>query len=329
MSVERPEQRRDEADLTRVAVCGLGGVGSALLELIVDRRLPIRLVAAADSKNSVFGDLDPEAVLAGKREGQLPGDPGDPVVDARPDVLVDAMSCDFETGEPSLSVMLAALESGASVVTANKVPLARCWNKLHAAARASRATIGYAGAAGAALPAVAVARALARADRVSGFRGVLSGTTTFVLEQMMAGRPFAEAVTSARDLRIAEPDPSIDLGGWDTACKAVILANIIWSLDMELPEVSVDGIDESTDVSSAGRTVRLTARARLVSGRCAIEVGPEELGPEDPLAALKGRDKGMVFQGPSIGTVALTGGRSHPRGAAAAVLSDLLEAIRA
>ncbi|MDQ4059244.1 MAG: hypothetical protein M3124_08995 [Actinomycetota bacterium] len=326
MSFE-PERRRNEADLPRVAVCGLGGVGSALLELIVERRWPIRLVAAADSKNSVLGDLDPKAVLEGKREGVLPGDPGDPIVDGRPDVLVDAMSCDFETGEPSLSVMLAALESGASVVTANKVPLARGWNKLHAAVRASGATIGYAAAAGAALPAVAVARALARTDRMSGFRGVLSGTTTFVLQQMTAGRPFAEAVTSARELGIAEPDSTVDLGGWDTACKAVILANTIWSLDMELPDVSVRGIDESTDVSSADGTVRLTARAQLVSDRCVIEVGPEELTPEDPLAALKGRDKGIVFQGPSIGTVALTGGRSHPRGAAAALLSDLLEAV--
>jgi homoserine dehydrogenase len=75
--------------------------------------------------------------------------------------------------------------------------------------------------------------------------------------------------------------------------------------------------------------VCLTARAHLVGDTCAIEVGPEELSPEDPLAALRGRDKGIVFQGDAIGSVALTGGRSHPRGAAAAVLSDLLEAIGA
>jgi homoserine dehydrogenase len=322
-------QRVVEAELPRVAICGLGGVGGALLELIVERRLPIRLVAAADSKNSVFGDLDPEAVRVGKSEGVLPGEHGDPLIDGRPDVLVDVMSCDFETGEPSLSVMLAALESGVSVVTANKVPLARCWNKLHAAARASGVTIGYAAAAGAALPAVAVARTLARAEWLLGFRGVLSGTTTFVLQQMMAGRPFAEAVTSAQELGIAEPDPAMDLGGWDTACKAVILANTIWPFDVELAEVSVAGIDESTNVSSAGGTVCMTARAQLVGDTCPIEVGPEELAPEDPLAALKGRDKGIVFQGHAIGTVALTGGRSHPRGAAAAVLSDLVEATSA
>ena len=315
--------------LPRVAICGLGRVGRALLGLIVERRLPIRLVAAADSRGSVVGDLDPEEVLEGKGRGVLPGQQGDPIVDGRPHVLVDAMPCDFETGEPSLSVMLGALDSGASVVTANKVPLARCWNKLHSAARASGATIGYAAAGGAALPAVAVARALSRTERVLGFKGVLTGTTTFVLEQVIAGRPFVEAVTSAQELGIAEPDPTLDLGGWDTACKAVILANTLWSFDVELAEVSVRGIDESTNVSSAKGRVCLTAQAHLVRDTCVIEVGPEDLALEDPLSALKGRDKGIIFQGNEIGTVVLTGGRSHPRGAAAALLSDLLEAVGA
>ena len=310
----------------RIVVAGLGGVGRALLELIVERALPLRLVGVADSKNSVVGDLDPRAVVAGKERGTLPGEPGDLLIDGRPDVFVDVMSCDFETGEPSLSAMLSALEAGTSVVTANKVPLARGWFKLRAAARASGTTIGYSGAAGAALPAVAVARTLARVEEVSAFRGVLTGTTTFVLQEMAAGMSLADAVRSAQELGIAEPDPTVDIGGWDTACKAVILANTLWELDLDLSDVSVRGIDPSTAVSSTADKVCVVAEARVVGDTCKVEVGPEELGPHDPLSVLQGRDKGIVFEGPAIGMVTLSGGRSHPRGAAAAVLGDLLEA---
>lgn len=311
---------------SRVAVAGVGGVGRALLELIVERALPLRLVGVADSKSSIVGDLDPQAIVAGKEHGMLLGEPGDLLIDGRPDVFVDVMSCDFETGEPSLSTMLGALEAGISVVTANKVPLARAWAKLWAAARASGCTIGYSAAAGAALPAVAVARALARTGEVTAFRGVLTGTTTFVLQKMGAGVAFADAVRMAQELGIAEPDPTVDIGGWDTACKAVILANTLWDLDIDLADVSVRGIDPSTTVSSTAGKVCVVAEARVVGDTCNINVRPEGLRSHDPLGLLQGRDKGLVLEGPAIGTVTLSGGRSHPRGAAAAVLGDLLEA---
>lgn len=310
-----------------MAVAGLGGVGRSLLELIVERDLPLRLVAVADSHNSVVGDLDPRAVVAGKERGVLPGRPGDALADARPDVFVDVMSCSFETGEPSLSAMLGALEAGVPVVTANKVPLARAWRKLHQATFGSGVSIGYSGAAGAALPAVAVARSLARVDDVVGFHGVLTGTTTYVLDEMTSGASFENAVRAAQRLGIAEPDPSVDIGGWDTACKAVILANTLWDLDVELSEVSVRGLDGALQMSSTPGKLRLTARARRDGNACVIDVGPEVLDPDDPLSALKGRDKGIVFEGGAIGAVTVSGGRSHPRGAAAAVLGDVLEAI--
>lgn len=308
----------------RVALAGSGGVGRSLLELIIERGLPVRLVGVSDSKNRVVGELDVRDVLRGKAAGNLPGSSGDLLADGRPDVLIDAMSCEFDSGEPSLSLMLRALDAGISVVTANKVPLARAWTKLHDAALVSGASIGYSAAAGAALPAVAIARSLSRAEEVTGFRGVLTGTTTYVLHEMGEGASFADAVRSAQRLGIAEPDPTVDIGGWDTACKAVILANTVWGSKMELSDVAVQGIDASTDVSSG--KVCVAARARREGASFVVEVGPQIVEPEDPLNALKGRDKGIVFDGPSIGSVFLAGGRSHPRGAAAALLGDLLEA---
>lgn len=314
------------SDRVRVALFGLGGVGRALLELIEERRLPIDVVAAIDSRGAIARTVAPRDLLDMKSSAPLPPeiDAGNVIDACRPDVVVDVTSCDFGTGEPSLGLMLQALGSGVSVATANKSPLARCWRKLWEVASAHGASIGYSGAGGAALPAVAVARSLGRAERVESFVGVLTGTTTFVLDEMARGSSFSDAVGAAQRLGIAEPDPRIDLGGWDTAAKMVIIANTLWESPVSLDDVGVSGVDEDLAVSRED-CVRVLGEA--VRGREGIRlsVEPRVLGLHHPLRHLEQRAKGIVFHGPSIGSVIVTGGRSHPRGAAAAVVGDVLE----
>src|SRR5262245_32965914 len=113
----------------RVALFGLGGVGRAFLEIAGERPDAVRLVAAADSRGALVGDLAPHDVLERKAAGGPVGS-GDPtparlIADAGPDIVVDTVSCDFASGEPSLSILRNALDSGCAAVTANKAPLAR------------------------------------------------------------------------------------------------------------------------------------------------------------------------------------------------------------
>lgn len=312
------------ASESRVAVFGLGGVGKALLELLIERSPSLRLTGVADSRGALAGELDPRHVLEMKRTGPLPTDVDHSEVMeiGDPDVVVDVMACDPKSGEPALSLMLDAFEHGAHVVTANKTPLARSWAEVMEAARRAGRRLGYASAAGAALPAVAVAKTLSRVDRVTSFEGVLTGTTTFVLDEMAGGVAFEDAVQRAQEQGIAEPDPAVDLGGWDTAAKVVILANTLWGTTYSLDDVDVTGLSDDLEAMRDGRTVRLVGRAES-SGNLAV--GPILLAEDHPLAALKGRDKGIVFEGPAIGRVLVAGGRSHPQGAAAAVLGDVVE----
>jgi homoserine dehydrogenase len=302
-------------------------VGRAFLELLAERDLPLAVVGAADSRGGITRDLDPSDLLALKSQGPLPSEvSGGALIDAcEPDVVVDVMSCDFTSGEPSLGVMLDALGKGIDVATANKAPLARYWTKLWESASASGASIGYSGAAGAALPAVAVARSLARVDRVDSFEGVLTGTTTFVLDEMAAGATLADAVRGAQEAGIAEPDPSIDVGGWDTASKVVILANTLWDASLTIDDVAVTGLDENSLAGGVEGKLRLVGEAVRSTDGFTLRVEPRRIEPSHPLDALRGRDKGIVFRGPAIGDVVVTGGRSHPRGAAASVIGDVLE----
>jgi homoserine dehydrogenase len=314
------------SDQIRVALFGLGGVGRAFLELVDERDLPIEIVGAADSTGAIARPVGPDDLLALKGSGPLPAeaDPATVIRSSGPDVVVDVMACDFATGEPSLGTMLQALGAGAAVATANKSPLARYWSKLWETASAHGASIGYAGAAGAALPAVAVARSLARVDRVDSFEGILSGTTTFVLDEMGRGSSFVTAVDAARRAGIAEPDPRIDVGGWDTAAKMVIIANTLWNPPVSLDDVGVTGVDART-VVEAGAPVRMVGRAARKGRSVHLSVEPRRLDPDHPLGPLEGRSKGIVFEGRSVGRVVVSGGHSHPRGAAAAVIGDVLE----
>jgi homoserine dehydrogenase len=316
---------RSDAEHGRIALFGLGGVGRAFLELLAERPRGLRLVAAADSGGALTGELSPSAVLERKAAGALPPGPDTSALirETAPGVIVDLSSCDFHTAEPALTIISAGLASGAAVVTANKAPLARAWDRLGERANGS-GRIGYTAAAGAALPAVAVARALRRSGEVESFDAVLTGTTTFVLDAMSAGASAEDAVRAAQTQGIAEPEPSIDVGGWDTAAKLVILARTLWDCDLGLDQVEVAGIDaaDPDDVRRGG--VRLVGHARRTGDRVEARVGPLRLGADHPLARLRGSDKGVVFHGPVVGDVLVAGGRSHPRAAAAAALGDVL-----
>ncbi|MEX2203927.1 MAG: hypothetical protein WD965_07540 [Actinomycetota bacterium] len=312
----------------RIALFGVGGVGRAFLELIEERATPVVMVCAADSRGAVLGELSAADVAGWKAAGSpdrvVGSTPGELIARAKPDVVVDLTSCDFETAEPSLAILRAGLDAGLPVVTANKSPLARHGAELRARAGGWH-RIGCAAAAGAALPAAAVARALARTDRIDSIEGVLTGTTTFVLDEMRRGVSVHDATKAAQEAGIAEPDPSIDLGGWDTAAKLVVLASIVWEeldLDLDLDGVAVSGI-EAADPSADGLQ-QLVGRAQRRGDEVTARVEPEVLDPRHPLSALRGRDKGVVFRGPAIGEVVVTGGRSHPGGTAAAALGDVL-----
>lgn len=321
---------RPRSERARVVVVGLGGVGVALLELMGERAHEMQLVGVADSKGSLAGKLDPSAILLAKRYGPLPpGVSGVNFLDsAKPDVVVDVTACDFRTTEPALSVILGGFEAGAHVATANKMPLARFWTEIGAAGAARGRRLGYSGATGAALPALAVARSLARMDAVDSIEGILTGTTTFILDELARGEKFKDALLRAQEQGIAEPDPSVDIGGWDTAAKMVILANTIWGTDLTLDSVRVQGLEAGSGLGQTEGRLRLIGRATREGGVVNVDVGPSPLGTEHPLASLRGSEKGVVFRGPTIGHVVVSGGRSSPRGAAAAVLGDVVELVQ-
>jgi homoserine dehydrogenase len=269
----------------RVALFGLGRVGRAFLELLRERTPQVIVVAAVDSRGALVGDLDPDLILRQKRQGLPPSniEGARATRESRADVVVDLTSCEFETGEPARSTIEDGLNAGAHVVTANKAPLARHWHDVHESARASGVGVRYSAACGAALLVIGVASSLRRSDRIDSVEGILTGTAAYVLNEMRLGVAFEDALRRAQQQGIAEPDPDVDMEGWDSAAKLVILANTLWPTEVGLSSVSVTGVAAAR--ANQGDTVtHLLSTAAFDGSSVRAEVRPEKLPPAHPLS---------------------------------------------
>src|SRR5262249_32869405 len=162
-----------------------------------------------------------------------------------------------------LDLIQAALAAGIHVVTVDKGPLAHAFDELQTIARSSGARLGFSGTTGVSIPDEI------SGDRVLEIRGVLNGTTNYILTAMQAGgRSFAAALANAQANGIAERDPSVDIEGWDAAVKTLILAKRLMGAKGMLNEVTRIGIGAETDAliqvgRETGRLVRLVGRARV------------------------------------------------------------------
>ncbi|HET8627629.1 MAG TPA: hypothetical protein VFL91_09430 [Thermomicrobiales bacterium] len=202
-------------------------------------------------------------------------------------------------------------------------------------ARRSGARLRCGAAVAAALPTLDVAEVALAGARIAAFAGVLNGTTNFILDRMAAtGQPYEEALAEAQARGIAEPDPSLDVEGRDTAAKLVILANAIFDDELRFADVAVTGItgvtpSEVAAARAAGGALRLVGRCRWEGGRAVATVRPERLAADDPLAHVGGAEKAIVYQTDTMDRVVVMGGKSDPRGAAAALLRDVINLYRA
>ena len=119
---------------------------------------------------------------------------------------------------------------------------------------------------------------------------------------------FEEALRQAQANGIAEPDPSLDVDGWDTACKILILAKSLIGADVRLPEVSRIGIGPETEsliheARSSGRVVRLIGRARIWQGRVRVSVAPKLVPSDSPFYDVGGTSKAALFRTEGKGEV--------------------------
>jgi homoserine dehydrogenase len=255
----------------RIGLIGWGTMGRALGELVATGPLPVELVRIA--------------VRDPARERATAPPPG---VDIGPvEAILDDQSLDAVVElsggiEQPLAWARATLEAGRSYVSGNKALLATHGGELaETAARTGAAFLGSASVGGG-TPMIETVQHLAASGRIARLRGLLNATTTYILEAMGRGQSYEAALAEAQQAGYAEPDPSFDVEGRDAAQKIAILASLAWGRWLPEHEVATRGI-VGVHVA-AGETQRLVAEAHEHEMR----VGPMQLSPDDPLAAVTG-----------------------------------------
>lgn len=337
------------------ALIGLGNVGRSFLTILESKGeriaaqygLAFRLTCVADSSGVAVqpGGFDPATLRQWKEsggrvsglDGYLPGlTPAEAISgalqEAPLDLLLEASPVNLQTGEPGLGAVRAALRRGAAAVLANKAPLVLAFGELQALAAANHAPLGWSATVCGALPVINIGqRDLVAAD-VRYLAGIFNSTSNFILGEMAAGRAYADALAEAQARGLAETDPSLDVEGWDTANKLVIIANSFLGMQATLADVQVQGITGLTaaDLQAAqadGSTIKLLAQAEQVPGGYRLSVGPKALGGRSFLGQCDGWEMGIEIKSDLYGIMYHKIWEREPLPTAAAMLRDAVNLL--
>lgn len=225
-----------------------------------------------------------------------------------------------------------ALESGASVVTGNKALLAEHGPELYDLAKAKNVDLYYEAAVAGAVPVVYAVRESLAGDSIKAIKGILNGTTNYILDEMTTkGLTFDAVLASAQELGYAEADPTADIEGLDAAAKIAILASLAFHKRVSLADVDVEGITSITaeDIVAAkknGYVIKLVATAAQTDGKVEVRVAPSLVPACHPLASIAGSFNAVVIEAESADRLMFYGRGAGGAPTASAVLSDVVAA---
>ncbi|ANJ27591.1 homoserine dehydrogenase [Agromyces aureus] len=319
----------------RVGLLGAGSVGSQVARLLLEhgdelaQRIGARIELVGIAVRDVDAERDvelPRALLTTDADALILGS----------DIVIELMG----GLEPARTLVLQAIASGADVVTGNKALLATHGPELFAAAEQVGAQLSYEAAVGGAIPILRPLRESLAGDRVERILGIVNGTTNFILDRMdTTGASLEDALATATELGYAEADPTADIGGYDAAQKAAILASIAFHTNVPVEAVHREGITgvSAAQVDSARRAgfvVKLLAICeRLVDAETGEEgvsarVYPALVPREHPLASVRGANNAVFVEASAAGPLMFYGAGAGGVQTASAVLGDLVAIAR-
>jgi len=249
------------------------------------------------------------------------------------DVLVELSPLDPRRGQPAISHVRQALGRGMHVVTANKGPVAFARTSLVALARKKGRLFLHEGAVMDGTPVFNLVERCLPGCRILGFRGTLNSTTNLILSRMEEGLSAGAALREAQALGIAEANPANDLDGWDAVVKGCALAAGLMGATVQPTEVRRRGVRDVTRLQ-VRRALQTESRLRLVvrgerrAGRVRVSVRPEHVPLGDPLVGA-GADNGLLIATDLMGEIGVVERGSTVDQTAYALLSDLLQVVRA
>lgn len=316
----------------RIALIGLGNVGTGVLNLLKDnntvvsarggRAIEVVAVSARSKKDrgvdlSAYEWLD-NPLDAAKRDDI--------------DVIVELMGGD---GDPAYSLVKSALQNGKHVITANKALLAHHGVELAKISEEKNAALLFEAAVAGGIPIIKMLREGLAANQIQRLYGILNGTCNYILTTMEeTGRGFDDVLKEAQALGYAEAEPSLDVDGGDTAHKLSLLASLAYGVAPDLKALSVSGIRSITaeDIQAAdelGYRIKLLGQAeQQADGRLLQTVAPCLVPEKSSLAHVSGVLNAVYTEGNYVGSNFVAGRGAGSQPTASAVVADLIDLAR-
>ena len=337
----------------KLAFIGFGVVGQGLAEILIQKQNQLRdeqgvelsIVAVCDlARGSVYDEngLDAQQLLSLAKEkrglDEYPGgvkglDALQTIRECNADTIVEVTFTDVKTGEPAISHCRAAFESGKNIVTTNKGPVALAYRELQQLAEEQGVRFGFEGAVMSGTPVLNTAMKNLAGCSFGAVKGILNGTTNFMLSEMEQGGNYDDVLKKAQQLGYAEADPTADVEGWDVLAKVVILANVLMGADLKVADVPRTGITGITaeDIAQAtqeGCRWKLIGEVRREGEKVSASVAPQKLPLDDPLTGVGGATNAITFETDLAGPVTIVGAGAGKVETGFALLSDILEIHR-
>ena len=246
------------------------------------------------------------------------------------DTLVELTSTNIETGEPGLTHIKLALENGINVVTGNKGPILLEYKNLKKIADENNVKLGIGCTTGGALPSINVGSFDIAGSDILSIEGILNGTSNYILTEMYENEvDYDEALKKSISFGIAESNYKLDVEGYDTASKILILANVLMDANLSLKDIKIEGINnlkkgDILEEKSKGNKIKLIGKVYIKDEIVRAYVKPEILNSEHPLYFVDNKNKGVCYSTDTLGDISIIGGASGTLNAAAAILRDII-----
>ena len=338
----------------KLAFIGYVTVGQGLTEILLEKKDMLaekydfyyKIVAISDiMKGAVYDEdgLDMEKILElvknGKKLDEYPTgikgmDSIATIQETKADTIIEVTYTDVKTGEPALTHIKAALNAEKNVVSTNKGPVVKQVIELLDLAALNNVHYGFEGVVLAGTPVLNLAKFTLAGNKIAGFKGILNGTTNYILTRMEEGMSYDDALKKAQELGYAEADPTGDVEGLDALGKVVILSNVVLGKNLSWKDVKRKGITDITleDVKKAkaeGKRWKLIGSAEIQSdGSIKAKVSPKKLPLSDPLAGVCEAINALTYYTDELGPVTIVGPGAGRRETGFSLLIDLLEINR-
>jgi len=315
----------------QIGLLGCGTVGTGVAKLLIANKDLLTARVGADLNLKWVADIDIETDRGIQfPAGVLTTDAQRVVTDPDVDMVIEMIG-----GEKiAKDLMLQAINNGKHIVTANKALLAAHGNDLFATAAQKGVDLAFEASVGGCMPTIKSLRESLVGNHIKSMSGILNGTCNYILSKIEdEGIPFKDALAEAQRQGYAEADPTLDVGGFDTAHKIAILAALAYGMAINLKDVYVEGISRITplDIEFAvqfGYRIKLLAISKIQDNKVEARVHPTMIPLNNLLTSINGTVNAITMSGDAVGDILLYGRGAGMMPTASAVVSDIVDIAR-